>query len=278
MIPTNREEFSSYCLRKLGDPVIQINVSVPQIEDRIDEALYKFYERHFEGVEEVYIVHDITDPVKILDSNGEPVLDSDGLETYTTGTDTQAGFIQLEDDIVGVVDVFRPRISGNSSSISFTHYMQELYAMIHPNNITGGMAYYYMTRSHLALMDQFFNPDRRYTYNALTNKLVIAGGLKDSDTRYGGVIVRAFRKVHGQERDSNTLIHNIWKSRWLQSYACALLELQWGQNLSKFNQIALIGGVTLNGLDIYSRAIEKIKELESELELSYELPPTGFMG
>ena len=51
MAVNSREEIIEYALRKLGKPVIQINVDYRQCEDRVDEALLFFSERHFDGVE-----------------------------------------------------------------------------------------------------------------------------------------------------------------------------------------------------------------------------------
>lgn len=59
-VPTNRESFKMYCLRKLGYPVIEINVDDDQIEDRIDESLRYYWDYHFDGSEKVYYKHKIT--------------------------------------------------------------------------------------------------------------------------------------------------------------------------------------------------------------------------
>lgn len=279
MIPQNREDFTEYCLRKLGQPVIQVNVALEQVEDRVDEALFKFYERHYHAVEDIFIIHDITTPEKILDSNGNEVLDSNGDPTYTTGTDTEAGYIQLnKDDIIAVTNVFRPRYVGGSYSVQFDFYIQELYNMINPNNMGGGLSYYYMSQTHLALINRFFSPDRQYQYNPLTGKLIVAGGLKDADNRYGGLVIRALKKVHGEAIDSNTVVQNIWSNRWLQNYATALIKQQWGQNMSKYQQVQLIGGVTMNGSEIFQQASEDIVRLEEELQNAYEFPPAFFVG
>jgi len=53
--PNTRETFKQYCLRKLGKPVIEINVDDDQVEDRIDEGLQYFQEYHFDGVERTYM-------------------------------------------------------------------------------------------------------------------------------------------------------------------------------------------------------------------------------
>ena len=52
--PRTRAEFKEYCLRKIGKPVIEINVDDDQVEDRIDEALKYYYDYHFDGTEKMY--------------------------------------------------------------------------------------------------------------------------------------------------------------------------------------------------------------------------------
>ena len=283
-IPTNREDFSSYCLRKLGQPLVQVNVAVEQVEDRIDEALYKYYERNYQAVEEVFIIQDITTPEKTYDSNGDAITDSNGDFVYTTNTDTEAGFLQLPNDIVGVTDVFRPAISGGiaGGGANWEFYVNDIYRTLVPHgSMPGGMSYYYMYQSQLSLINRYFNPERQYEFNPITNKLIVAGGLKDSDNRYGGLIIRAFRKIHG-ETDSNTPVGaptgNVWSNKWLQDYCSALIEYQWGMNLGKYQQVQLLGGVTMNGEQIILRAQEKINKLEEQLQLEYELPPGFFLG
>lgn len=54
MARDTREEFKEYCLRKLGKPVIEINVDDDQVEDRIDEALKYYWDYHFDGSERLY--------------------------------------------------------------------------------------------------------------------------------------------------------------------------------------------------------------------------------
>lgn len=60
MAVSSRQGLIDYCLRRLGFPVIEINVDDDQIEDRIDDALQYFQEYHFDGVERVYLQHQIT--------------------------------------------------------------------------------------------------------------------------------------------------------------------------------------------------------------------------
>jgi hypothetical protein len=64
----------------------------------------------------------------------------------------------------------------------------------------------------------------------------------------------------------------------LKKYATALVKKQWGQNLSKFEGIALPGGVTLNSTKILDEATQEIEKLEEESRNNYELPLDYMIG
>jgi len=57
--PSTRQELIDYCLRQLGEPVLEINVDEDQIDDLVDDAIQYFQERHFDGVERMYLKHKI---------------------------------------------------------------------------------------------------------------------------------------------------------------------------------------------------------------------------
>ena len=65
---------------------------------------------------------------------------------------------------------------------------------------------------------------------------------------------------------------------YLKRYATALIKRQWGANLSKFSGVEMLGGVTMNGADIYSQAQEEIDKLEERIQLAFELPVNYMMG
>ena len=58
--PTTKQQLIDYCLRKLGAPVLEINVDDDQIDDLVDDAIQLFNERHFDGVERMYLKYKIT--------------------------------------------------------------------------------------------------------------------------------------------------------------------------------------------------------------------------
>ena len=66
---------------------------------------------------------------------------------------------------------------------------------------------------------------------------------------------------------------DIYDDIYLKRYATALIKRQWGANLSKFNGVQMLGGVTMNGETIYSQAQEEMEKLEEQIQLAYELPP-----
>ena len=53
--PASREELIEYCKRQLGAPVLEINVSDEQVDDLVDDAFQYFQERHFDGIERMYL-------------------------------------------------------------------------------------------------------------------------------------------------------------------------------------------------------------------------------
>jgi hypothetical protein len=70
----------------------------------------------------------------------------------------------------------------------------------------------------------------------------------------------------------------VWGDRWLARYCIALLKRQWGTNLSKYNGIALPGGVTLDGMTMFTNAQADIDKLETELREMYQEPPGFIVG
>ena len=74
--PSTRQGLIDYCLRRLGYPVLEINVDDDQIDDLVDDSIQYFQERHFDGIERTFLKHKITDAQK---------------ETLKTGITTTTG-------------------------------------------------------------------------------------------------------------------------------------------------------------------------------------------
>jgi hypothetical protein len=70
----------------------------------------------------------------------------------------------------------------------------------------------------------------------------------------------------------------LWNDRWLKEYTTALIKRSWGNNLKKFAEIQLPGGVKLNGDKIWQEATDEIERLEKEMETNYGAPLQWYMN
>lgn len=58
--PTTRTELKTYIRRRLGEPVITVNVADEQLEERIDDALAFYQDYHYDASEKTYLKHQLT--------------------------------------------------------------------------------------------------------------------------------------------------------------------------------------------------------------------------
>lgn len=254
--PKTRQQLIDYCLRKLGHPVIEINVADEQVEDRVDDALKVYFDYHFDGHEEIYLIHRISD------------------------ADIANGYITLNDDILAIVNIW-PLTDGQ---FPFGQGIFDVRYQIHLSDyMTGGagwyrggdLAYLEQLRRHISLINRMFNPDKSFGFNRKTNKLYIIEGLSNLQANYGGVLIKAYVKTPLE--DSNGL-SNVWSDEWLLRYATALIKLQWGNNLKKFKGVKLPGGTELDGEGIYREAEDDVKQLRKEVEENLQLPVDFAVG
>lgn len=242
--PRTRDEFKEYCLRKLGKPTIKINVADDQLDDRIDDALKRWQEYHFDGVERYYLKHLITEA---------------DVETKTIPVDDPL--------IIGVIRCFP--ISQSTINMFDVRYQVRLNDFYNFNNVS--MIHYYMTMTHLALLDFLFNMVPPIRFNRKDRNIYL--DVDQSDLCVGQFIVfEAYRAVDPQQ------FNLVWSDFWLQEYSCELIKRQWGTNLKKFGKIQMPGGVELNGQEIYDEAEKNIRRLEDEIVSKYSEPPDFFMG
>lgn len=257
-LPNNRDELKKYCLRRLGHPAIQINVTPQQIDDRINDALAMFFQYHNEGVEERYAFLPITDEVI---ANGYFSL-SEEIEAITKIVPTNWGGGGLLDR--GIFDV------------SFQIHQSELFSSqgIYKG---GSLIYLDMVRSHLALINRMFNYEKTFHFNKHTHRLYVEDNLTELQERMpgGGILIHCYIRLDMEGSDAYT---SGWTNIWLRAYATALIKRQWGENLSKFTGVPLLSGVNLNGENILSQALQEIEKLENELYNTWQSPVDFFIG
>lgn len=235
------DDLIEYAYRRLGKPVINIEVDITQAQDRVDDALQLFIQRHFDGYEQQWIKYTLT------------------------ANDISRGYKLLDEDIISVVEII-PMSSTTAESWTDITYQFKLHRIEDFSAIT--MTNYVLSMQQINLIKQILTPVRSFTFNRLTHQLSLLGNLKAGNF----FVVKVYRAL---DPDSYADIYN---DEWLKKYTTALIKQQWGSNLKKFGNIQMPGGIELNGAEIYGEAEGEIQKLEEEFSLKYELPVDMFIG
>ena len=254
---TSKDELIDYALRRLGAPVIEINVDRQQCEDRLEDALELFAERHFDGVEKAYFKHQLTQ----TDKDNMYISTNSLAANYTDGPTGK--------DIMSVTKVFQ---FGDFADVSMfdVRYQMALTDYFGINrglgyNSSMGLSSYDSTKRYINLIQDFFMPEKMIRFSKVANKLHLDIDKDDLETD-DYLVIEAYVKL------SSETFTEIYNDIWLKKYITALIKKQWGSNLSKFEGVQLPGGVSLRGGEISAEANEEIARLEEELQLTYELP------
>ena len=269
--PSSKEDLKEYALRKLGKPVLEINVDDDQIDDLIDDAIQLYHERHGEGIDRVFLKHQITEEEKNI---------MVGVASTTTATSTFGGinsidytetanYLPLPDSIIGVNKVFKmdsSTISAGMFNIKYQIFLNDLYYYGAIDLLN-----YSMTKSYLETLDYILNPDVQIRFNKKNSRLYLDLNVKEL-TNDDFLILDCFRVVDPQSET------NVYNDHWLKQYTTSLIKRQWGQNLIKFTGVKLPGGLELNGRQLYDDAVMELEKLDQKLMEEYAMPPLDFVG
>ena len=268
---TTRETLKQYCLRALGKPVIEINVEDDQVEDRIDEALQYFAQYHYDGVERMYLKYQITaDDITRAKSNETLSTVTDTADSTVTASFSEGkNYIPMPSSVVSVTRLFdfTDKANLNLFDVRYQLRLNDLYDFSSTSII-----HYDMTLRHLDMLDHILVGERPIRFNQHKNRLYIDMDWSNDVDAGDFIIIECYRKL-----DPSTFT-DIFDDIFLKKYLIQLIKKQWGTNLSKFQGVAMLGGVTMNGEQIYSQAQDEINKLEEQIQLSYELPPNYMMG
>lgn len=246
MAVTSREQLKQYCLRNLGAPVLEINVDDDQLEDRIDEALDFFRLYHYDGIEKVYLKHQITE------------------------TDIANKYIPMSPMVFGVSRVlpiaYGAANSKNLFDLQYQLRLNDLYDLTSTSII-----YYTTVMQHLSLLDLMLNGHIMWRFNRFQDRMYLDIDW-NNDVKPGMyVIVECYRALDPNEYT------RLWGEPWLKHYVTALFKKAWGTNLKKFSGMQLPGGVTIDGDKLYDEAVSEMKDLEDEL-MNKAAPLDFFLG
>ena len=282
--PASRTQLKQYCLRQLGAPVLEVNVADEQIEDLIDDALQYFQERHFDGVERMYLKHKITEDEL---NRGQAHNDDDSTNTVgivtTTATSTSisgygtttstwyetSNFLQVPDSVIGLEKVFKfdsSTISTGMFSIKYQLFLNDLYQF---NSLD--LLQYAMTKTYLEDIDRLLTTDKQIRFNQRQDRLYLDIDW-DSEEKDNWLVIDCFRIL-----DPNTYT-GVYNDSFLKRYLTALIKRQWGQNLMKFVGVKLPGGIELNGRQMYDDAVVELDKIQEIMSNTYEVPPLDMIG
>ena|ERR1700692_1683515 len=245
MVPTDRQSFKQWCLRRLGSPVIMINIEDDQTDDRIDEALNYWQMYHFDGTEKQYYKYQIQ-PADIVNK-----------------------YVTLPANIIGAVSIFPLGDSLSTNNIFNIRYQIALNDLYDLTATT--MVPYYLAMQHVQFLEQLlvgmqpirFNRHNHILYCDMDWSMVAPG-------QY--LLVEAYGVV------DPVAYPDVWNDWFLQKYCTALIKRQWGENLIKYKDVTLMGGMKFNGEKIYNDAIQEINDLEERMTRDFMTPPDMMIG
>ncbi len=236
--PTNIDEFAEYCLRKLGKPVINIEVAPEQIEDRIDEALEVFQEKHYDATEEKWVYYELTQQ------------------------DIDQGYVTVPDNFLSVIEVLPASTISTRSSDMFSYQYQIMVNQLSPWQSFDSIDYF-MKMMSIDETRNLLDVDPRFKFIRHRHELKIYQNYQAGSK----LILRVFEIIDPE---------HVWNDKWLKAYATALIKLQWGHNVAKFNEVQLLGGVTINADRLIQEATAEIEQLITQLNEEH-MEPVGFI-
>ena len=245
-VPSSRVEFKEYCLRKLGKPVIEINVDDDQVDDRIDEALKFYWDYHYDGSERIYYKYQITE------------------------TDKVNKYITLPENIIGAVSIFNigdPAVRADDLfNIRYQIALNDLYTLTSVSLVP-----YYLVMQHLGVIQEILVGKQPIRYQRHQDRLYV-------DMDWNTLTVGSYIIVDAYGIIDPDIWTDAWGDRFLAKYATALIKRQWGNNLKKFTGMQLPGGIQFSGQQIYDEANEEIQALEKDMVFNLSLPAMDMVG
>ena len=278
--PSTRQELIDYCKRKLGAPVLEINVADEQIEDLVDDAVQFFQERHFDGVYPTFYKYKITqadiERGRAGYSGGSVGIASTSATANIVGTATtftyfeNSNYLQMPPNVIGVNKIFMfdgaNTITSSMFSVKYQLFLNDIYYWG-----TTELLSYAMVKTYLEDLDFLLNTQKQIRFNKRQDRLYLDvdwSSLRDGQY----VIIDCYSTLDPNDYS------RVWNDSFIKPYLTSLIKKQWGQNMMKFTGVKLPGGVELNGRQIYDDAQKEIDILMEKMSNTYELPPYDMIG
>ena len=244
-VPNSRATLISYCKRKLGDGVIDINISTEQEGDVIDDALQYYQDYHYDAITRNYLKHQVT------------------------ADDKTNKYIAIGTSVTGVSNVF-PVESNSNVNMFDLRYQLRLNDLYDFTDVQ--MMHYSMVSGHMETIDNLMVGHHPFQFSRHQDRLYIYMDWTND------VAVDEYLLIEVHEILNPDTYTSVYNDRWMKRYATALMKKQWGSNLSKFESIQLPGGVSFNGQQLFDQAQDEILKIEEEIQVKFEEPPGFIVG
>lgn len=278
--PSTRQELIDYCKRKLGAPVLEINVADEQIDDLVDDAIQFFQERHFDGVYPAFYKYQITqadiDRGRSRGNNTAVGIATTSATANIVGTATtftyeeNSNYLQVPPNVIGVTKLFlfdgSNTITHNMFSVKYQLFLNDIYYWGATELLS-----YAMVKTYLEDLDFLLTTQKQIRFNKRQDRLYL-------DIDWGSVNVGQYIIIDCYATLNPSDYPRVWNDSFLKPYLTSLIKRQWGQNMMKFTGVKLPGGVELNGRQMYDDAQREIDILMEKMSNTYELPPFDMIG
>jgi hypothetical protein len=274
--PSSRQQLIDYCLRKLGAPVLEINVAQEQVEDLVDDAIQFFQERHFDGVIQNYLKYQITQE-DIDRGRGKVGITTTSVNNTINGVTTQydykenSNYLPVPSNVIGVNKIYQfegsNSISSGMFSIKYQLFLNDVYYWGSLELLT-----YSMVKRYLEDIDWLLNTQKQIRFNKRQDRLYM-------DIDWSSLTPGQWLIIDCYQVMNPTDFTQVWNDSFLKPYLTALIKRQWGYNISnKFRGLKLPGGVELDGRTLVEDAQREIDTLMDKMSSTYELPPLDMIG
>jgi len=240
--PTSAEEFIRHCKARLS--FLKINITPDQERILLQRAKKKFLDYHRESTDTVYVKQQIT--LQDL-QNGYFVTPNEIWEVHNLLSYRQAR--SFSNDMIYDMEIKYSLYNSNNTG----------YAATAADGNTSPLISYWLYRMDSGLYQSHFNRDDLFRWSKTSRRLVVEGNPGFVVGNY--IVYEASKSLEDEER--------FWQVEWFTDYMVELLKATWGENLTKFANVELPGGMTLNGQAFKDEAKARIEELEEELRSTY---------
>lgn len=300
----NPKQLKDSILRRLGAPIINIEVTTDQVYDSIQRALELYGEYHYDGFNKNYFAFHIGEEQLardlVFDLSGRGVFAVTQIVRTNVGSltsmDGQATYPWFTDFVLGLAG-----INGGMGSSCNT---------FGPNAFGADLSYFTQLMQYRSMMQDIMVPLPDYWYNDDTEMLKVMGNLRKGDLLIVEVYTQSFISVDGmavgqagigyaqscstdpwslQDKyeapwrttgpsragESTAPRQGAYNNRWVKDYATALTKEVWGNVLAKHQGMQMPGGVTVDGMRLIEEARIEKERLREELDLLD--PPFGIL-